>query len=100
MRLLRGAVACQNIEIGLSRACLDQKMRRILERILSCSLQPRPLDKHRGENESKLSRDTPRLDATRCLLGLNPESRLLSSVWYYRTEGTCPNPFNTDVHFA
>ena len=100
MRLLRGAMACQNIEMGLSRACLDQKLRRILERMLSCSLQLRLLDKHRGENELKLSRCTPRLDAVGCLLGLNPESRLLSSVWYYRIEGTCLNPFNKDVHFA
>lgn len=80
MRLLREVMACQNIEMGLSRACSDQKRKGILGRYLSRSLPPCPLNKHRGENESKLSTCTPRVDAVRCLLGLNPESRLVSGT--------------------
>ena len=49
------------------------------------SLRPRPLDKPRGENESKLSRCTPRLDAVTCLLGLNPDPMLVSNLRYYIT---------------
>ena len=74
MRLLREVMACQNVEMGIARACSDPKMKWILEIITRRSLQPCPLDRPRGENESKLSRCTPRLDAVRCLLGLNPES--------------------------
>ncbi len=56
MRLLRKVMACYNIGMGIARACSDPKMKRISERVLKLSLQPRPLDKPRGENASKLSR--------------------------------------------
>ena len=64
--------------MGIARACSDEKMERILERIMRRSLAPCPLDEPRGENESKVSRRMPRIDAVRCLLGLSPESMLAS----------------------
>ena len=65
--------------MGIVRVYLDLKMKRIVERLMRRSLLPCPLGKPRGENESKLSRCTPRIDAVRCLLGLSPESMLVSS---------------------
>ena len=61
-----------DIVMGTARDRSDLKMSRILERISRRSLQPYPLDRLRGENESKLLRCTPRFDAARCLLGLSP----------------------------
>ena len=83
MRLLREVGVSEYNKMAIVRAYLDLKVERVIEKLMRRSLQPCPLDKPRGENESKLSRCTPRYDAVRCFVGLSPESRLVSSLRYY-----------------